>query len=357
MRRMSLTPRFAPTDRAVVRRGSIAATLLGSELTVIALVLVALSAALLAGTETSNAKASTTPSKANPIRGIAVLGPQESMVAVLSDDRCIIHDLHRDESFGVWLRTNEERVTVMAASPVESRLFLCRGLGNTNLLDGESGKVLWSQTIDGGFPTSATYSPDGQWIAVGTDHGSITFLSNETGEFVHQLHVDAPVHDVCFTSDSRHFMVALHDTELGVWDAMTFQKVRSIPILSVPGRVIAVAVHPDGERIALGTSEGVISLQNLTSQQELRRHRNAHLPILNVAFTRDGSTVVAGGCDGKISQFAAEADSNVRTVKAHSDAVRSIAFVGDTMVSGGYDGVVRKWNVTTNRELPFDRRY
>jgi WD40 repeat protein len=77
-----------------------------------------------------------------------------------------------------------------------------------------------------------------------------------------------------------------------------------------------------------------------------------------VAFAKDGSRAVSGGCDGKLTWWdpAAEAPTPVHSVDAHKGWIRALDVSpdGTLLASGGNDNVVRLWNIadgTLVREL------
>ncbi|MBA3313649.1 MAG: PQQ-binding-like beta-propeller repeat protein [Planctomycetaceae bacterium] len=351
---MSLIHAPFTTRRRDDRRGSVISTLIGSELAIVLMVLVAFGAALLAGADPHDVNAHSSPDKLRPIRGLAVAGSERKLLAVLSDDRCVVHDLAHSEVYGIWLRSGEERVTAMAGSPTDNLILLCRNVGRLHLLDSRSGDILWTQRIESGESTSATFSPNGSLIAVGTNEGQISLLAIDSGGVRQTLRGCNSVHSICFTPDGKQVVAPYNGTEVGVWDVATGCEVRR---LAVPGgQATSLAIHPDGRKLAVSTYQGATLLLDFVTGELIRNYHDSYLPMTNVAFSPDGSEVIAAGCDGKVRWFSSDSQLAVHTFTAHKDSVRSIAFIGDMLVSGGYDGAVRAWNVEANEELPLDVR-
>jgi len=69
--------------------------------------------------------------------------------------------------------------------------------------------------------------------------------------------------------------------------------------------------------------------------------------ILNVAVTPDGQTIYSGGYDGTIKVWRLTTGEFVRTLQGHTACVTTIAFTADgrLVVSGSEDGTIRVWNM------------
>jgi len=83
-----------------------------------------------------------------------------------------------------------------------------------------------------------------------------------------------------------------------------------------------------------------------------------------IAFSKDGSIALSGGCDGKISWWdtAGDAPKPIRTVEAHKGWIRGLDVSpdGTLLASGGNDNFVRLWNVADGslvRELSGHARH
>jgi WD40 repeat protein len=68
-----------------------------------------------------------------------------------------------------------------------------------------------------------------------------------------------------------------------------------------------------------------------------------------IAFSKDGTQAMSGGCDGKIAWWDAKADAPklIRTIEAHKGWIRSLVVSpdGTLLASGGNDNQVRLWSV------------
>jgi WD40 repeat protein len=147
-----------------------------------------------------------------------------------------------------------------------------RTLARILLLDAESGAFLHSiDDIHVGAPTALALSPDGQWVATGTDTGwknqtvnrkahQVVTVDNkdpvriwniETGKLVRELPVLSKVRYLTFSQDGKYLFGAKDEVNthltLAVWNVASGKMVQEIR--NNPGPM-GLAVSPDGKRLA-----------------------------------------------------------------------------------------------------------
>ncbi|HOW70238.1 MAG TPA: protein kinase [Phycisphaerae bacterium] len=127
--------------------------------------------------------------------------------------------------------------------------------------------------------------------------------------------------------------------------------------------VRALAVRPDGQRVASGDAEGWIRLwdpQSGTTVGMMHGHRG---PVNSVEFSPDGGRLASGGSDGTVCIWDPSAGSSEISLDARAGAVVSVRFrSGGEGVAAGYaDDKVRLWDIPSRgvtRTLPgFDGRF
>lgn len=154
------------------------------------------------------------------------------------------------------------------------------------------------------------------------------------------------------------------------------------------GSVLSMALSPNGETIAIGTTDGTINIFNRVTGSTLQTFSAHFGPVATVAISPDGQYIASGGEDGNIKIWdsntgflknsfmvrdgsifliAFSPDGNTiatistdKTIKlwdvntgsqtailiGHTDDIQSIAFSpdGQTLASGSSDGVIKLWN-------------
>jgi len=112
-----------------------------------------------------------------------------------------------------------------------------------------------------------------------------------------------------------------------------------------PAAVLDVAVDRQAARIAACGRDNLMRIWDPESGRELQRFAGHQGPVLSVAFSGDGRTVVTGGGDNSARLWRVQAE---RVIVADREAVRDLAFLpdGSALLSAGSEAAVRLWDST-----------
>jgi len=101
--------------------------------------------------------------------------------------------------------------------------------------------------------------------------------------------------------------------------------------------VNSVAISPDGQLLASGSTDDTIKIWNLGSGRLVRTLKGHSSDVNSVAISPDGQLLASGSWDNTIKIWNLGSGRLVRTLSGHSDPVRSVAFSpdGQTIASGG----------------------
>lgn len=128
------------------------------------------------------------------------------------------------------------------------------------------------------------------------------------------------------------------------------------PALSLPSRPLALALSPDGRRLALGLLNGGLLAGDWDSRPFAPRPlaRTGGEAVKSLAFSPDGRTVAAGSADGRVRLFdAATGQALGKPLAGHGDTVLAVAFAAEGAALGsiGSDGTVRRWDVRAGQAV------
>jgi WD40 repeat protein len=124
--------------------------------------------------------------------------------------------------------------------------------------------------------------------------------------------------------------------------------------------LIACRFDPGGQYVFCGSEDALVTRYALADGTKVV-FSGGHSSWVNaLAFSKDGSIVISGACDGKLTWWpvAGDAPAAIRSVAAHGTQwIRSVAVSpdGTLLASGGNDRMVRLWNLadgTLIREIP-----
>jgi WD40 repeat protein len=141
-----------------------------------------------------------------------------------------------------------------------------------------------------------------------------------------------------------------------IWDAATGNSIGT-PLAGHTSLVLAVAVSPDGTRIASASADHTIRLWDVKSGRPIGGPLGGHEePVTTVAFSPDGSRLVSGSADKTIRFRDATTGQPIGTpLDAHGAGVETAAFNADgsRLMTGGYRPSLRLWDPSTRQ--PFAR--
>jgi WD40 repeat protein len=241
-----------------------------------------------------------------------------------------------------------------------------------------------------GYLEDCLFSPDGKLLAAGG-----TIYDADTGRTVQRLGHDGVVQVAAFSSDGRLFVCIVLDWRdcrdrwhLGLWDARTGQKIRSLPGeiqmrshagFSADGKLVAaglgtrdvglwevgtgrpvrvltgrlsrvkrVAWNPDGSSLAMLTEDGPPVMCDLRAGTVQLLIGESEPQSDAMAFGPDGG-YLAVGVGNEIELRDARTRRLLRTLAGHTKPVISLAFSrdGHILASGSWDTTTRLWDVAT----------
>jgi WD40 repeat protein len=240
-------------------------------------------------------------------------GDNERVVAawdVASGERIAIFQGHKYPVFAVRFSAEGRHLVTMACDR--------KAAGRpheVNVWDSNTGKLLVSRTGQGVLYGTAL-SPDGRWLATGSDDGRVKVVHWASGKVV----IDKREHRgavtvLSFSRDGRYLASAgASDHTVKVWSCA---KWTLLPPADAPGLICDLAFDPTNSRLA-GVSRDVLKLWDVETGQELltlrgapQRHRD---PAFNarVSFSGDGRLLAGSNWDESISVWEADSPSDDR---------------------------------------------
>lgn len=261
----------------------------------------------------------------------------------------------RDGGIGIWdsaSRTPLHRFDGLVDAQVNSVAFTRDGRRivagaadhTIHVLDTESGRpVVVFRGHTAGVECVACGPQD--VVASASASGTLRLWKAESGEEIRSLS-DQPggIRGVAFSPDG---------TKMITWNRANSVWVRAADAsavylrLSFEGKAECAVVSPDGQTLAVGGSDGRVTLYQ-TETGAIRREFTTAPSISTVrslAFSRDGQWILAGQIDRTITIWHVDSGAVRSRLLGHSEAVSGLAVSpeGDRVFSASWDRTIRVW--------------
>jgi serine/threonine protein kinase/WD40 repeat protein len=145
---------------------------------------------------------------------------------------------------------------------------------------------------------SHAFSPDGRRLAVGQGK-SVLFFDLVTGQEVNRWSLPATANKLAFHPGNGKLAVGyLAWSTVSVYDLVSGALVTDLPVGPMYAQV--VAWHPDGERLAVASSDPRIQIWSVPARRKLATLEGHAQPVTTVTFHPDGELVASHGWDGQL---------------------------------------------------------
>ncbi len=159
------------------------------------------------------------------------------------------------------------------------------------------------------------------------------------------------VRSVAFAPDDKSLATGDFNGMLTLRDPLTLDEIESVK--AHPGGVGGVAFSPNGELLASAGLDQLVKLWRTAGLQEQMIFRGHADKVLCVAFFRNGQLIVSGSQDRTVKIWDVQTGEVKFTLEGHDAAVEAVALSPDDqlLATASPDSTVILWNAQTGEKL------
>ncbi|HZZ78525.1 MAG TPA: protein kinase, partial [Gemmataceae bacterium] len=248
-------------------------------------------------------------------------------------------------------KLHEEAVTSLAFSPDGKQLASA----------GQDGKILWCDpaTLKNPTPlkkghssgvTGLVFSPDGKRLASTGLDKSVIIWDLANGEPAQTyLRSTNGVAGIAYSPDGKYFATAGMDESVKVWKADSGEEVAVTKGRHAKG-ITAIGFSPDGTQLASAGWDGTVLVWGVVDGKELATLRGHAREVLGFCFSPDGQRLASASGDCTVKLWELLSGQEMQSYAAPLKAIAEVAFDptdNQRVVSGGWNGSVKVWNLAT----------
>ncbi len=238
----------------------------------------------------------------------------------------------------------DDYVGDLAFTPDGRRLLFRTYLKEIVALDLQSGKIVQSapRAAPVPYPDLFALAPDGKRAACLTDAGDFRLVSLESGGAGRVLRSNGHYACVCWTPDSRHFILGDKTGGVTIFDAAALRVTRRIA--SAEKGAYSCAVSPDGRALAVSFVGGAIEMRDLATGNLISSLRGHTTYCFTLKFSPDSKLLVSAGGDSAALIHDTKTGEICDAIKDSSARLVGAFWQNDgkTLLIAGYDGVLRR---------------
>ncbi len=274
--------------------------------------------------------------------------PNGKLVAAAGDDHVIRLWNLEDGTLVKGLVGHRDWIRAVAFSPDGKTLVSSGNDRRVIMWDVATGQQLKTLAVHDHAVDAVAFSHSGRWVATAGFEKSVSILDT-TGQAPTRVLecVCGDIRALAISEDDRYLAAGGRDGVIRIWDLQTNKKIREVK--AHRQRIRSITFSQQGAQIISGGEDRVVRIWNWnTDDQAVELPR---LPCKILTLVACGPRILAtAGSDNTIRLWNLTTRQQLGQLTGHTGSVAALDFRNGTLVSGGFDTLLRVWTVPTTAD-------
>jgi WD40 repeat protein len=288
--------------------------------------------------------------------------PDGNLMAVSGYREVLLHKSDGSELVARLVGVSD-RIQSIVFSP-DGKLMAAVGgtparFGEVQIWDLETHQLKRSITVSSDTLFGASFSPDGSKLAFGCADNTTRIVDVQSGKELQKMtHHDNWVFGTVFSVDGKRLVSVGRDRAVKLTDVNTGAFIENLNQLR--GELDCVARHPKKDIVLVGGADRLPLLYMMTRPRAMRVGEESTLirqfekqpgKIVAAAFRPDGQKIAVGGASNEVAIYNTEDGQKTATLTGFEGELYALAFnpKGDRLAAAGFDGKVRIYDAETGK--------
>jgi WD40 repeat protein len=199
-------------------------------------------------------------------------------------------------------------------------------------------------------PLRLSFKPDSRLLAVITSRSRLIEIFDASDASLVRSFSQPESCVIGYSRDGQRLALGNSEGEIQIFASEGGPAIRQ---LDIKGKWARLAFHPDGKRLVTGSWEPEVRMWDMDSGKELWSTPAHERGVCQLAVSSDGRRVFSAGVDQTARAFDADSGKELRVFRGHRQQVWCLAVSrdGKRLATGSSDGTVRLWDTDTGQEL------